>query len=59
MASLDITHEDVTKIENGSGVLIINDIYQTPTTENNEGNNYFYTTDEVQGISSVTFTGVT
>lgn len=30
-------------IENGGGVLIINDIYQTPTTSNNEGNNYFFT----------------
>ena len=50
---------DVDEVENGSGVLIINDIYQTPTTENNEGNNYFYTTDEVLGLSSVTFTGVT
>ena len=50
---------DVDEVENGSGVLIINDIYQTPTTENNEGNNYFYTTDEVLGFSSVTFTGVT
>ena len=49
----------VTIVENGSGVLIINDIYQTPTTDNNEGNNYFYTSDAVQGISSVTFTGVT
>ena len=31
------------KIENGGGVLVINDIYQTPTTENNQGNNYFFT----------------
>ena len=46
-------------IENGSGVLIINDIYQTPTTDNNEGNNYFYSYDEVSGINSVTFTGIT
>ncbi|AOV62315.1 structural protein [Synechococcus phage S-CAM7] len=30
-------------VENGSGVLIINDIYQTPTTTNNEGNNYYFT----------------
>ena len=51
--------EDVQRIENGSGILIINDIYQTPTTENNEGNNYFYTSDLVAGVSSVTFTGVT
>ena len=30
-------------VENGGGVLVINDIYQTPTTDNNEGNNYFFT----------------
>ena len=51
--------QDVQRVENGSGILIINDIYQTPTTENNEGNNYFYTSNPVAGISSVTFTGVT
>ena len=33
----------VSGVENGGGVLIINDIYQTPTTENNQGNNYFFT----------------
>ena len=47
------------EIENGSGVLIINDIYQTPTTDNNEGNNYFFDYDEPTGINSVVFTGVT
>ena len=47
------------EIENGSGVLIINDIYQTPTTDNNEGNNYFYSYDESTGINSITFTGIT
>ena len=30
-------------VENGGGVMIINDVYQTPTTANNEGNNYFFT----------------
>ena len=49
----------VSEIENGSGVLIINDIYQTPTTDNNEGNNYFFSYGENTGINSVTFTGVT
>ena len=47
------------EVENGSGVLIINDIYQTPTTDNNDGNNYFYTADANTGINSVTFTGIT
>ena len=47
------------EVENGSGVLIINDIYQTPTTDNNQGNNYFYSADATTGINSVTFTGIT
>ena len=34
-------------VENGGGVLIINDIYQTPTTDNNQGNNYFFTNAEI------------
>ena len=46
------------EIENGSGLLLINDIYQTPTTANNEGNNYFYTFNPVTGINSVNFTGI-
>ena len=48
-----------TEIENGSGVVIINDVYQTPTTSNNEGNNYFYTYGEQTGINTITFTGIT
>ena len=47
------------EVPDGSGVLIINDIYQTPTTDNNQGNNYFYTYDTNTGINSVTFTGIT
>ena len=46
------------EIENGSGVLIINDIYQTPTTDNNEGNNYFYEYNENTGENTVVFTGI-
>ena len=49
----------VKEVENGSGVLLINDIYQTPTTDNNEGNNYFYSYNPQVGINSVIFTGVT
>ena len=44
-------------IETGSGVLFINDIFQTPTTDNNEGNNYEFS--ESAGISSVVFSGIT
>lgn len=49
----------VDEIENGSGILLINDVYQTPTTDNNEGNNYFYEYDAVSGINTVVFTGIT
>lgn len=43
-------------VEPGSGILIINGIFQTPTTDNNVGNNYIF--EESAGISSVTFTGI-
>ena len=49
----------VGEVENGSGVLILNDIYQTPTTDNNAGNNYFYSYGEQTGINTLTFTGIT
>jgi hypothetical protein len=45
-------------VETGSGILFINDVYQTPTTSNNTGNNYFYSSNgsktfvEFTGISS-------
>jgi hypothetical protein len=44
-------------IETGSGVLFINDVFQTPTTLNNAGNNYNVIS--TAGISSVVFTGIT
>ena len=49
----------VGEIENGSGLLLINDIYQTPTTDNNQGNNYVYGYNAITGVNTVTFTGVT
>jgi hypothetical protein len=45
-------------IEPGSGLLIINGIFQTPTTDNNVGNNYIFEESASAGISSVTFTGI-
>jgi hypothetical protein len=48
-----------TGVEPGSGILIINGIFQTPTTENNVGNNYFFEEDTAAGLSTVTFTGIT
>jgi len=48
---------NTTGISTGSGILLINDVYQTPTTDNNTGNNYQLS--QGVGISSVTFTGIT
>jgi len=44
-------------IETGSGLLLLNGVYQTPSTDNNSGNNYFFK--EQFGTSSVVFTGIT
>ena len=46
-------------LEAGSNLVFINDIFQTPDTNNNTGNNYSFSSDENSGISSVTFTGIT
>ena len=46
-------------LEAGSNLVFINDIFQTPDTTNNTGNNYSFGSDDVTGISSVTFTGIT
>jgi len=43
----------------GNGIVIINGIFQTPTTENNKSNNYSITEDISSGISSITFSGIT
>ena len=56
--TLTVRGINTTGIETGNGVLFLNDIFQTPTTDNNAGNNFslggFGT-----GISSVTFSGIT
>tara|TARA_B100001287_G_scaffold257557_2_gene243298 strand:+ start:3396 stop:17606 length:14211 start_codon:yes stop_codon:yes gene_type:complete len=49
---------DTLGLEAGSNLVFINDIFQTPDTTNNVGNNYSFAADEVTGISSVTFTGI-
>ena len=46
------------EVANGNGALIINDIYQTPSTENNPGNNYFYNFNALTGETTVIFTGI-
>jgi len=46
-----------TGIETGSGLVLINGIFQTPTTDNNAGNNFFYK--QSGSDSQITFTGIT
>ena len=50
---------NTTGVEAGNGILFLNGVFQTPTTTNNIGNNYEFENDNVAGISSVVFTGIT
>lgn len=54
---LTISGINTSGIETGSGLVLINGLFQTPTTENNAGNNFYYS--ESAGITSITFTGIT
>jgi len=42
----------------GNGILFINNVYQTPTTDNNPNNNFKIIENSVTGITSVVFSGV-
>jgi len=55
--TMSVGGANTTGIETGSGVVFINDIFQTPTTSNNLGNNYDFS--ESVGITSIVFTGIT
>ena len=46
-----------TGIETGNGLVLINGIFQTPTTDNNAGNNFYY--NESGSNSEIVFTGIT
>ena len=48
---------NTTGIQTGSSILLLNGIFQTPTTFNNLGNNYEFL--ENGGASQVSFTGIT
>ena len=48
--------QDVNYIEPGSGILFINQIFQTPTTENNQGNNYELVS--VGSTTNIVFSGI-
>ena len=46
------------EVANGNGALVINDIYQTPSSTNNPDNNYFYNFNALTGETTVVFTGI-
>ena len=50
--------QNTTGLEAGSNLVFINDIFQTPDTSNNSGNNYSFEETLATGISSITFTGI-
>jgi len=43
----------------GNGILFINGIFQTPTTDNNPSNNFKIVENSIVGVSSVVFSGIT
>lgn len=43
----------------GNGIVFLNNVFQTPTTENNPENNYSISEDISVGISSIVFSGIT
>jgi hypothetical protein len=54
--TLSTNGENVTGTRIGDGILLVNQIYQTPTTQNNSNNNYEFI--ETVGITSVIFSGI-
>ncbi|NBU81752.1 MAG: hypothetical protein EBS55_08915, partial [Flavobacteriaceae bacterium] len=54
--SIKYLGDDVSNIEPGSGLLFVNEIFQTPSTENNEGNNYELVS--IGNTTNVEFTGI-
>ena len=43
----------------GAGIVVINGVYQAPTTDNNQNNNFNIEEESSIGISSIVFTGIT
>lgn len=54
--TLSTNGQNVTGTRVGDGILLVNQIYQTPTTQNNSNNNYEFI--ESVGITSVVFSGI-
>ena len=50
--------QNITGLEAGSNLVFINDVFQTPDTSNNAGNNYTFLENTTVGISSISFTGI-
>jgi hypothetical protein len=43
----------------GSGIVFVNNIFQTPTTDTNKNNNYIINEDTVAGVTTIVFSGLT
>lgn len=43
----------------GNGIVIVNGFFQTPTTINNPGNNFIIDENNVAGVSTIVFSGIT
>ncbi len=56
---MKVAGANATGIQTGGSIVLLNGIFQTPTTSNNQGNNYDFTGDTTAGITTVTFTGIT
>jgi hypothetical protein len=54
--TLSVQGANTTGLTVGNGILFINGVFQTPSTTNNQGNNYSLI--QNAGISSVVFTGI-
>ena len=57
--NLTIEGNNTSGIEPGSGLVFINDVFQTPDTANNSGQNYKLTSSTSLGITTITFTSIT
>ena len=57
--TLTVGGANTSGITPGNGILFINGVFQTPTTENNAGNNYEIESSSIAGVSTVIFTGIT
>jgi len=56
---MKVAGSNTTGIQTGGSIILMNGIFQTPTTENNQGNNYDFIGDTTAGITTVVFTGIT